>query len=54
MHIYSTHIKLNNEIIKDNQEDFISKISDYLSNKYKIIESTIQIMPKDVIEACNI
>ena len=54
MLIYSTHIKLNNEIIKDNQEDFISKISDYLSNKYKIIESTIQIMPKDVIEACNI
>ena len=54
MLIYSTHIKLNNDMIKDNQEDFISKINDYLSNKYRIIESTIQIMPEDAVEACNI
>ncbi|MFX1346337.1 MAG: cation diffusion facilitator family transporter [Promethearchaeota archaeon] len=54
MLIYSTHIKLNNDMITDTQEDFISKINDYLSNKYRIIESTIQIMPKDAVETCNI
>jgi len=54
MLIYSTHIKLNNDIITDNQEDFTSKINEYLSNKYSIIESVIQIMPEDAVEACNI
>jgi cobalt-zinc-cadmium efflux system protein len=54
MLIYSTHIKLNNDMITDNQEDFISKINEYLLNKYSIIESTIQIMPDDAVEACNI
>ena len=53
MLIYSAHVKLNNELIKINQEDFISKINDYLLMNYKIIESTIQITPKDAIEACN-
>ena len=41
-------------MIHENQEDFISKINDYLSKKYRIVESTIQIMPKDAIEACNL
>ncbi|MFX0081761.1 MAG: cation diffusion facilitator family transporter [Candidatus Hodarchaeota archaeon] len=54
MLIYSTHIKLNNDMVTDNQEDFILKINEYLSNKYRIIESTIQIMPEDAVEACNI
>ncbi|MFW9880792.1 MAG: cation diffusion facilitator family transporter [Candidatus Thorarchaeota archaeon] len=53
MLIYSTHIKLNNNMITANQEDFISKINEYLSNKYRIIESIIQIMPEDAVEACN-
>ena len=53
MLIYSAHVKLNNELIKINQEEFISKINDYLLMNYKIIESTIQITPKDAIEACN-
>ncbi len=52
--IYSAHVKLNDEIISSNQEEFISEINDFLSKNYKIIESTIQIMPKDAVEACNI
>jgi len=54
MLIYSAHVKLNNDVIQNNQEEFISKINSFLSKKYKIIESTIQIMPKDAVEACNI
>ncbi|MFX1593502.1 MAG: cation diffusion facilitator family transporter [Promethearchaeota archaeon] len=52
--IYSAHVKLNDEIISSNQEEFISEINDFLSKNYKIIESIIQIMPKDAVEACNI
>lgn len=54
MLIYSTHIKLDNGKISDNYEDFTSKINEYLSNKYRIIESIIQIMPENAVEACNI
>ena len=54
MLIYSVHVKLNNDLIEGNQEELISKINDFLSKHYKIIESTIQIMPKDAVEACNI
>lgn len=54
MLIYSAHVKLNSEIIKGNQDEIISKINTFLSENYKIIDSTIQIMPKDAVEACNI
>lgn len=54
MLIYSAHIHLNNDRVKSNQEDLISKINDFLSQNYNIIESTIQIMSEDAIEACNI
>jgi len=53
MLIYSAHIKLNHNIITENQEEYISKINEYLSKKYNIIESTIQILSKDAQEACN-
>jgi cobalt-zinc-cadmium efflux system protein len=53
MLIYSAHVKLNNEIIKETQEEFITKINEFLSKKYRIIESTIQILSKDAIKACN-
>jgi len=54
MLIYSVHVKLNNDLIEGNQEELISKINDFLSKHYKIIESTIQIMPKESVEACSI
>jgi cobalt-zinc-cadmium efflux system protein len=53
MLIYSAHVKLNNDMKKENQEEFASKINEFLLKKYKIIESTIQILPKDAIEECN-
>lgn len=53
MLVYSAHIKLNNKLITTNQEEFITKINDFLSDKYNIIESTIQIMSIDAVEACN-
>ena len=54
MLIYSVHVKINNELIEGNQEELILRINDFLTKNYKIIESTIQIMPKDAVEACNI
>lgn len=54
MLIYSVHVKINNELIEGNQEEFLSKMNDFLSKNYKIIESTIQVMPKDAVEAYNI
>ncbi|MFX0104620.1 MAG: cation diffusion facilitator family transporter [Candidatus Hodarchaeota archaeon] len=54
MLIYSAHAKLNNDMIGGNQEELIVKINDFLARNYNIIESTIQIMPKDAVEACNI
>jgi len=54
MLIYSAHVKLNNELIPINKEEFIAKINEYLLKNYKIIESTIQVTPKDATEACNL
>lgn len=53
MLVYSTHIKLSDELDTTNQEEFLKKINDFLSDKYKIIESTIQIVSKDAVEASN-
>jgi len=49
--ILTTHIQLDNEI---DQDDFINKISEYLYQKYKIIESTIQISFSKEIRSCKI
>ena len=54
MLIYSAHIHLNNDIVKNNQEDLIAKINEFLSDNYNIIESTIQIMSKDQVKACSV
>ena len=53
MLVYSAHVKLKNEMISTDQENIISKINDFLGKKYNIIESTIQIVSKDAVEACN-
>ncbi|MFW9987773.1 MAG: cation diffusion facilitator family transporter [Candidatus Odinarchaeota archaeon] len=54
MLVYSAHIKLNDKLQEENQKELILKINDFLSKKYKIIESTIQILPKNAVETCNI
>lgn len=53
MLIYSAHVKLNSNLIQENQEDFILKVNEFLFERYRIIESTIQIKPKDTIEVCD-
>lgn len=54
MLIYSAHIHLKNDIIKSNKDELISKINEFLSRNYNIIESTIQILSKNRAEACGI
>jgi len=54
MLIYSAHIHLNKSLVKNNQEDLIAKINEFLSKNYNIIESTIQIMSEERVIACNI
>ncbi|MFX1390471.1 MAG: cation diffusion facilitator family transporter [Promethearchaeota archaeon] len=52
--IYSAHLKLNKDKLKGTQEDFISELNNYLSSNYKIVESTLQVIPIDAIGVCNI
>jgi cobalt-zinc-cadmium efflux system protein len=52
--IYSAHLKLNKDKLKGTQEDFISELNNYLSSNYKIVESTLQVIPIDAIGSCNI
>jgi len=53
MLVYSAHIKIDNNKIVNEQEEFIIKINDYLEQNHNIIESTIQILPTDAVGACN-
>lgn len=53
MLMFSAYIKIDEEM-NVNQNNLISEINTFLSKKYNIIESTIQVMPKNAIEACNI
>jgi len=53
MLMFSAYIKIDEEM-NVNQDNLISEINTFLSKKYNIIESTIQVMPKNAIEACNI
>ncbi|KKK42419.1 hypothetical protein LCGC14_0688570 [marine sediment metagenome] len=53
MLVYSTHIKINSEKVESNHEKLVSRINDFLAVKYKIIESTVQIINKDAEFACK-
>jgi cobalt-zinc-cadmium efflux system protein len=53
MLLYSAHIRLKEEKIETNHQDLILSVNDFLSNKYKILESTIQILPKNTIKSCK-
>lgn len=54
MLVFSAHVKLDNIHTSIKQEEFTSRINKHLSEKYKIIESTIQIASVDETELCNI
>jgi cobalt-zinc-cadmium efflux system protein len=54
MLMFSAYIKLEDDE-RINHMNLISKINDFLYEKFKIIESTVQIMPYDADpEACNL
>ena len=55
MLVFSAHMVLNQKngsVIE--QDNLIEKINSYLSEKYKIIESTIQTTSKSEAEVCNL
>jgi len=54
MLVFSAHVQINQSRIHAKQEDVISKINDYLLQKYNIIECTIQICTENGSEVCNI
>ncbi|MFX1325597.1 MAG: cation diffusion facilitator family transporter [Promethearchaeota archaeon] len=54
MLLYSAHIRLNEESMSISHQELILGLNEYLSEKFKILESTIQILPKDAIGSCNL
>jgi cobalt-zinc-cadmium efflux system protein len=54
MLVFSAHIQVNQSTTQGKQEEVISKINDYLLQKYNIIECTIQICTEEGSEVCNI
>ena len=54
MLVFSAHVQIDQLKIQTNQEDVISKINDYLLQKYNIIECTIQICSESGSEVCNL
>ena len=54
MLVFSAHVQIDRSKVQAKQEDVISKINDYLLQKYNIIECTIQICTENGSEVCNI
>ncbi|MFW9824217.1 MAG: cation diffusion facilitator family transporter [Candidatus Thorarchaeota archaeon] len=53
MLLYSAHIRLNEDTMNISHQELILGLNEYLSEKFKILESTIQILPKDAVGSCN-
>ncbi len=54
MLVFSAHVQIDRSKVQAKQEEVISKINDYLLQKYNIIECTIQICTENGSEVCNI
>jgi cobalt-zinc-cadmium efflux system protein len=54
MLVFSAHVQIDRSKIQAKKEEVISKINDYLLQKYNIIECTIQICTENGSEVCNI
>ena len=55
MLVFSAHVKLDDSIhTSAEQEEFTSRINKHLFDKYKVIESTVQITSGSESETCNI
>ncbi|MFW9785292.1 MAG: cation diffusion facilitator family transporter, partial [Candidatus Heimdallarchaeota archaeon] len=53
MLLYSAHIRLNEDSMSISHQELLLGLNEYLSEKFKILESTIQILPKDTVGSCN-
>ncbi|MFW9782496.1 MAG: cation diffusion facilitator family transporter [Candidatus Heimdallarchaeota archaeon] len=54
MLVFSAYLKVDDNILNSNQGDLVSKIKNYLNEKYNIIESTLQLISVNNPEYCNI
>ena len=54
MLVFSANIKVNDKNLNNNQGALISKINSYLSSKYNIIESTLQLVSINDPEFCDV
>ena len=54
MLVFSAYIKVNDKDLNNNQGALISKISSFLSKKYRIIESTLQLVSLNEPEFCDV
>lgn len=52
MIVFSAHATINSNKLKTKQEKLIKKINTYLSKKYNIVESTIQVTSDDKNKVC--
>ncbi len=54
MLVFSAYIKVNDKNLNDNQGALVSKINSFLSSKYNIIESTLQLVSINETEFCDV
>ncbi|MGB5912199.1 MAG: cation diffusion facilitator family transporter [Promethearchaeia archaeon] len=54
MLVFSAYIKVNDKDLNNNQGALVSKINTYLSSKYNVIESTLQLVSIDDPEFCEV
>jgi len=52
MIVFSAHVTINFNKLKMKQETLITKINTYLSGKYNIVESTIQVISEENVKVC--
>jgi cobalt-zinc-cadmium efflux system protein len=53
MLVFTAHILIDNEKIKGSQDEFLSKVTDFLKKEYNIIESTVQLFSTMDSETCD-
>ena len=54
MLVFSAYIKVNDKDLNNNQGALVSKINTYLSSKYNVIESTLQLVSINDPEFCEV
>ncbi|MFX1497037.1 MAG: cation diffusion facilitator family transporter [Promethearchaeota archaeon] len=54
MLVFSAYLKVEDKFLNNNQGSLISKINNYLNEKYNIIESTLQLISTNDSEFCKV